>query len=65
MAFNLTVLSNFLGTALEPDFAGRDLLIEDVGEQYYRIDRTMFHVTGSCQRPHGPQTASRKGQRRA
>ena len=47
MAFNLTVLSNLLGTALEPDLAGRDLLIEEVSEQYYRIDRAMFHVTGN------------------
>lgn len=46
-AFNLTVLSNFLGTSLEPDFAGRELIVEDVGEHLYRIDRTMFHVTGS------------------
>lgn len=48
MAFNLTVLSNLLGTPLEPDFTGVDLLIEDVGEQLYRIDRTMFHVTASA-----------------
>lgn len=47
MAFNLTVLSNLLGTPLEPDFAGVDLLIEDVSEQLYRIDRTMFHVSAS------------------
>jgi muramoyltetrapeptide carboxypeptidase len=47
MAFNLTVLSNLLGTALEPDFSGVDLLVEDVGEHLYRIDRTMFHVTAS------------------
>jgi muramoyltetrapeptide carboxypeptidase len=47
MAFNLTVLSNLLGTPLEPDFAGVDLLIEDVGEHLYRIDRSMFHVTAS------------------
>lgn len=47
MAFNLTVLSNLLGTALEPDFAGAELLIEDVGEHHYRLDRTMFHLTGS------------------
>jgi muramoyltetrapeptide carboxypeptidase len=47
MAFNLTVLSNLLGTSLEPDFGGIDLLIEDVSEQLYRIDRTMFHVTAS------------------
>lgn len=47
MAFNLTVLSNLLGTSLEPDFTGIDLLIEEVGEQFYRIDRTMFHVCAS------------------
>ncbi len=48
MAFNLTVLSNLLGTAIEPDLTGRDLIIEEVSEQYYRIDRVMFHVTGSA-----------------
>src|SRR5206468_5014856 len=48
MAFNLTVLSNLLGTSLEPDFAGVDLLIEEVSEHLYRIDRTMFHVTASA-----------------
>jgi len=48
MAFNLTVLSNLLGTPLEPDLAGVDLLIEEVSEQLYRIDRTMFHVTASA-----------------
>jgi muramoyltetrapeptide carboxypeptidase len=47
MAFNLTVLGSLLGTVLEPDLAGVDLLIEDVSEHHYRIDRTMFHVTGS------------------
>jgi muramoyltetrapeptide carboxypeptidase len=47
MAFNLTVLSTLLGTAIEPDLAGVQLLIEDVAEHEYRIDRAMFHVTGS------------------
>ena len=47
MAFNLTVLSNLLGTPLEPDFTGVDLVIEEVSEHLYRIDRTMFHVTAS------------------
>jgi len=46
MAFNLTVLSSLLGTPIEPDLAGADLLIEDVAEHDYRIDRTMFHVAG-------------------
>lgn len=47
MAFNLTVLSNLLGTPLEPDFSGVDLLIEEVSEHLYAIDRAMFHVTAS------------------
>lgn len=47
MAFNLTVLSNLLGTPLEPDFTGIELLIEDVSEHLYRIDRSMFHVTAT------------------
>jgi muramoyltetrapeptide carboxypeptidase len=48
MAFNLTVLSSLLGTSLEPDFSGVELLIEDVAEHEYRIDRAMFHLTGSA-----------------
>jgi muramoyltetrapeptide carboxypeptidase len=48
MAFNLTVLATLLGTVLEPDLRGADLLIEDVSEHHYRIDRTMFHVTSSA-----------------
>ena len=47
MAFNLTVLSNLLGTPLEPNFSGVELLIEDVGEHLYRIDRSMFHISAS------------------
>src|SRR3954464_16021900 len=48
MAFTLAVLSNLLGTPLEPDFAGVDLLVEEVSEHLYAIDRTMFHVTSSA-----------------
>jgi len=47
-AFNLTVLSCLLGTPLEPDLKGADLLIEEVSEHHYRIDRLMFHVTASA-----------------
>lgn len=47
-AFNLTVLSSLLGTELEPDFSGAELLIEEVNEHHYRIDRLMFHVTSSA-----------------
>ena len=48
VAFNLTVLSNLLGTPLEPDLAGRVVMIEEVAEEMYRIDRTLFHVTSSA-----------------
>ena len=47
VAFNLTVLSNLLGTPLEPDFTGRVLMIEEVDEPLYAIDRSLFHVTSS------------------
>ena len=45
-AFNLTVFSQLLGTALEPDLAGHILLFEEISEHTYRTDRAMFHVTG-------------------
>jgi muramoyltetrapeptide carboxypeptidase len=45
-AFNLTVFSQLLGTALEPDLTGHVLLLEDVSEHMYRVDRSFFHVTG-------------------
>jgi muramoyltetrapeptide carboxypeptidase len=44
-AFNLVVLSSLMGTELEPDFAGAELLIEEVDEELYRIDRFLFHVS--------------------
>jgi muramoyltetrapeptide carboxypeptidase len=47
-AYNLSVLSSLLGTAVEPDLKGYELLIEEVSELHYRIDRLMFHFTGSA-----------------
>lgn len=44
-AFNLVVLSSLMGTPLEPDFAGAELLVEEVDEELYRVDRFLFHVT--------------------
>ncbi|WP_426267910.1 LD-carboxypeptidase [Sphingomonas sp. LHG3443-2] len=44
-AFNLVVLSSLMGTELEPDFSGAELLIEEVDEELYRIDRFLFHVS--------------------
>lgn len=48
VAFNLVVLSSLLGTPLEPDLAGRVLMVEEVDEPLYRIDRDLFHVTSSA-----------------
>lgn len=44
VAFNLTVLCATLGTPLEPPLAGRVLLLEEVGEPLYRIDRLFFQL---------------------
>ena len=48
MAFNLTVLTMLLGTSIEPDFSGVELLIEEVSEHHYEIDRLMFRLTASA-----------------
>ncbi|MBA3898082.1 MAG: LD-carboxypeptidase, partial [Sphingomonadaceae bacterium] len=47
-AFNLTVLGALLGTPLEPDLTGRVLMIEEVAEELYRIDRSLFHITSNA-----------------
>jgi len=43
-AFNITVLSHILGTEIEPDLSGHVLLLEDVSEHLYRVDRALFHI---------------------
>ena len=49
VAFNMTVLSQLLGTPLQPDLGGHVLMLEEVGEAMYRIDRTLFHITGNAE----------------
>ena len=48
---NLTVASHLLGSTHLPDLKGRILVIEDVGEAPYRLDRMLTHwrLTGSLQ----------------
>jgi muramoyltetrapeptide carboxypeptidase len=55
MAFNLTVLCHLIGTEWEPDLTGHELLIEEVAEQMYRIDRSFCHLahTGMFRRAAG------------
>lgn len=43
--FNMTVLSHMIGTLLEPDLTDHVLMLEDVDEYHYRLDRMLFHFT--------------------
>lgn len=47
-AFNLTILNELVGTAIEPDLSGHVLMLEEVSEALYRVDRMMFHLTGQA-----------------
>jgi len=44
---NLTVLAHLLGTPFAPRLDGAILLLEDAGEEGYRIDRLLAHLGGS------------------
>jgi muramoyltetrapeptide carboxypeptidase len=46
-AFNLVILGTLIGTPWQPDLAGHELLIEEVSEHHYRIDRSLFHLTSN------------------
>lgn len=45
VAFNMSTLSHLLGTPLQPDLSGHVLMLEEVSEYMYRIDRLLFHIT--------------------
>lgn len=47
-AFNITVFQSMLGTSLEPDLSDHVLMLEDVGEYLYRLDRALFQITSSA-----------------
>lgn len=44
-AFNLMTLAMLVGTDFMPDLAGHVVLIEEVAEHLYAVDRLFFHVT--------------------
>ncbi len=46
-AFNMAVLSHLLGTPLQPDLTDHLLMLEEVAEYLYRIDRFLFHITSN------------------
>ena len=45
VAFNLMTLAMLVGTEFMPPLAGHVVMIEEVAEHLYAIDRMMFHVT--------------------
>jgi muramoyltetrapeptide carboxypeptidase len=47
VAFNLMTLAMLCGTPLLPDLAGHVVMVEEVAEYHYAVDRLLFHVT-SC-----------------
>ena len=45
VAFNLMTLAALTGTSLMPDLRGHVVIVEEVAEHLYAIDRLLFHVT--------------------
>ena len=43
-AFNMMTFSQLIGTPLQPDLTGHVLMLEEVSEYMYRIDRSLFHI---------------------
>lgn len=46
-AFNMAVLSAMIGTPLQPDLSGHVLMLEEVSEYMYRIDRFLLHIASN------------------
>lgn len=46
-AFNMMTFSQLIGSDLQPDLADHVLMLEEVSEYMYRIDRSLFHITSS------------------
>ncbi|NMN06654.1 MULTISPECIES: LD-carboxypeptidase [unclassified Novosphingobium] len=45
VAFNLMTLAMIMGTPVMPDLAGHVVMVEEVSEYDYAVDRLLFHVT--------------------
>lgn len=49
VAFTIMVLSEMLGTPYQPDLSGHVLILEEIAEYMYAIDRALFHITGNLE----------------
>jgi muramoyltetrapeptide carboxypeptidase len=46
-AFNIIILGSLIGTPLQPDLSDHVLMLEEVSEHMYAIDRSLFHITSN------------------
>ncbi len=46
-AFNISILSQLIGTPFQPSLSGHILMLEEISEHMYRIDRSLFHITSN------------------
>jgi muramoyltetrapeptide carboxypeptidase len=46
-AFNIVILSHLIGTPWMPDLSGHVLMLEEVAEAMYRIDRDLAQITAN------------------
>ena len=47
-AFNVAVLGSIIGTPAQPELSGHVLMLEEVSEYMYRIDRDLCHITSNA-----------------
>ena len=47
VAFNIETFAALIGTPYEPDLGGHVLMLEEIAEYMYRIDRSLFHIFSS------------------
>ncbi len=57
-AFNLITLAMIAGTPMMPDLTGHVLMVEEVAEHLYAIDRMFFHLAGTLPRLAGLRLGS-------
>lgn len=49
VAFNMAVFSALVGTPFQPDLTDQVLMLEEINEYMYRVDRFLFHITSNEQ----------------
>ncbi|PZO88450.1 MAG: LD-carboxypeptidase [Sphingomonas sanxanigenens] len=47
-AFNITILAHLIGTPWQPDLSGHVLMLEEVSEYHYAIDRAFAQITANA-----------------